>query len=182
MLVECACAGFFYYSLDSEYLITMTENSQNTQPPSQNEIDRAWRYHKNADTLFHSRLTSFVTSQSFLITGYMVSFVIPKEFLGWYSVSIRIIVARLGITYSILLFLVCDWLYKGMQRLKLKYLSGTTSAKRGDPIYQDYYFHPDPVRGFRDEGQIGKIIPRYLPLFTVGFWVLLVIVEIFRLV
>jgi hypothetical protein len=168
----------------SEHLI-MTDDTTTQQQPCESDINRAWRYHENADTIFHSRLTSFVTSQSFLITGYMVSFYITdQKFPNWYSILIRLIVALLGMTYSVLFFLVCNWLYKGMQQLKLKYLAGTISdPQTGDPIYRAYYFHPhpDPVKGLRDEGRIGKIIPRILPWITFGFWSLLVILELFRI-
>jgi hypothetical protein len=71
-----------------------------------------------------------------------------------------------------------------MQQLKLKYLAGTiTDPRSGDPIYRTYYFRPhsDPVKGLRDEGKIGKIIPLFLPWVTVGFWSLLVLLEAFRI-
>src|ERR1700731_228584 len=119
----------------------MTDDRTLKQQTDPKDIDKAWRYHRDADELFHSRLTSFVTSQSFLITGYMVSFLIPKEFPDLYSVLVRLPVALLGIMYSISFYLVCNWLYLGMQQLKRKYLTGERfEDKTGDPIYKEYYF------------------------------------------
>jgi len=141
---------------------------------SKNDIDRAWQYHKEADTLFHSRLTSFVTSQSFLVTGYMVSFSIPNTFPVWYSILLRALVAVLAMGYSASFFAVCNYLYLGMQELKHKYLYK-------DPIYETYYFHRHTSEGPRGEGKLGHIIPRWLPLGTLLFWFLVLCLELWRI-
>jgi hypothetical protein len=40
------------------------------QPPT---LNKAWEFHKDADSLLHSRISSFVLAQSFLILGYIGS-------------------------------------------------------------------------------------------------------------
>jgi hypothetical protein len=159
----------------------MTGDPTAQQQFCQNEIDRAWRYHTSADSIFHSRLTSFVTSQSFLITGYMVSFYVhTPEFPERYSECLRWLVAFLGIIYSVSFYFVCNFLYRGMQRLKDNYLAGKSASDPvGDPIYKAYYFHRG--RRKRGEGLLRHIIPRFLPIITGVFWLLLIAIDIFRI-
>jgi hypothetical protein len=161
--------------------LIMTGDPTAQQQFCQNEIDRAWRYHTSADSIFHSRLTSFVTSQSFLITGYMVSFYVhTPEFPERYSECLRWLVAFLGIIYSVSFYFVCNFLYRGMQRLKDNYLAGKSASDPvGDPIYKAYYFHRG--RRKRGEGLLRHIIPRFLPIITGVFWLLLIAIDIFRI-
>ena len=145
----------------------------------QKEIDRAWRYHEAADSIFHSRLTSFVTSQSFLITGYMVSFY-ATAFPEGYSEFLRWWVAFLAIIYSASFVFVCNFLYPGKQRLKDSYLAGGGLGNAiGDPVYQLYYFHRG--RRKRGEGWVRHIIPRFLPFITGVFWFVLIAIDVLRI-
>ena len=107
----------------------------------------------------------------------MVSFYIKApEFPDPYSVKVRLSVAVLGMAYSVSFFLVCDWLYRGMERLKRGYLAGTSLEDRtGDR--KQYYFHTSVL----GEGRIGQIIPRALPLLTFLFWAWLIVLEARRL-
>jgi hypothetical protein len=169
-------------SLLRELGCLMMTNDAPVKQSSQKDIDSAWRYHQSADTLFHSRLTSFVTSQSFLITGYMVSFYIPKEFPNWYALCVRLSVGTLAIGYSVAFYRVSNWLYLGMQELKREYLAGSSANDPiGDPIYKRYFFHRRTSQGVRGEDKIGEIIPRFLPWLTFAFWFWLLFLELWRI-
>jgi hypothetical protein len=160
----------------------MADNSPDKQASQIDIINRAWQYHENADSLFHSRLTSFVTSQSFLIAGYVASFYMQSSngFPEWYSIKVRLSVAVLGMLYSAAFFLVSNWLYQGMERLKRKYLAGKSRDDPiGDPVYKQYYYRTK-WHAVLGEGKIGLIIPWGLPLGTLLFWVWLFALEYYR--
>jgi len=92
---------------------------------------RAWEIHKDADQQLHSRLGFFTASQSFLLAAY-VSSVSKSDSWKDYLALNSVFIAVLGLSYSVIFFIGCRKLIKGIEYLKDKYLC------REDDVYAEY--------------------------------------------
>jgi hypothetical protein len=132
------------------------------QPPA---VNKAWEFHKDADSLLHSRISSFVLAQSFLVLGYIGS--IASVLQHRHPTIVRLAIILLAMFYTITFWSICGWLFHGMENLKAKYLLE-------DDVYKIFYNHVPNKPG---EGLFRYFIPHGLPALTLVFWLALAIAE-----
>lgn len=142
--------------------------------PPREDIIRAWEIHKDSDALLHSRLASFASSQSFLVTGYVIA-VANMETPTSYLSALSYMIASLGLLYAVIFLAVCSFLVSGLRRLKKKYL-------RFDPVYYSYYsrvIRVDDFEGERrqSEGWKQYAIPLFLPGLAALYWIAVIVLR-----
>lgn len=140
-------------------------------------LSRAWEIHKDADAQLQSRLSSFATSQSFLVTGYIISLDKAANGFGHYMAWVSWLLAVLGIAYAVCFLFVCNQLIGALDHIKREYLLPH------DRLYSEY----TTVLWTRlsrqklsaiPQGWRAALVPAVLPALTVCFWILVIAVRI----
>jgi len=80
--------------------------------PIKDNFQRAFEIHKDADSQLHTRVSTFVVSQSFLVAGYFNS----------YQHRLHFMMPILGLLFCYIYFKYCNRLVNGIEFLKQQYL------------------------------------------------------------
>jgi hypothetical protein len=116
------------------------------------KLDRAWRYHQNADSLNSGRVNFFIVAESMLVVGYATT----SNERFW----LRLFLIFLGLLYTLAWWYLCNRLSTRMDYLSKHYL------QKLDPIFKEYIESAT--------GPFGKtVLCTILPLGTLLFWVLM---------
>jgi hypothetical protein len=140
-------------------------------------LSRAWEIHKDADAQLQSRLSSFATSQSFLVTGYIVSLDKAANGFGHYMAWVSWLLAILGIAYAVSFLFVCNQLIGALDHIKREYLLPH------DRLYSEYTTALWTGLSRRKleaipQGWRAVVVPAVLPALAVCFWILVIVVRI----
>ncbi|WP_067223117.1 hypothetical protein [Stappia indica] len=121
---------------------------------SQQTREFVWNVHKEADSLIHARMQTFVTFEASLIGALFTIVILSKDpTQSWYFKAIVVLAGLL--TCAAFLFLNRR-IINGVIQLKQEYLLKST-------VYRKFYGSAPP----------GYILPRYLPVLFAGLWVVL---------
>jgi hypothetical protein len=158
-----------------------TPRSPRSAPDSgKTDLEWAWEFHKNCDQLLHQRLTAFTNTQAMTLAAFTLLTIarfntaVPAERIGYFEAG-RVLIAVLGLIMALLGGLVTYPMYRRLQYLNTQFLIDKL------PGYREYVITSlddmrlplirlkFPLRVYR------SIIPIWLPLVEVAFWVILLI-------
>lgn len=110
-----------------------------------------WNVHKEADSLIHARMQTFVTFEASLIGALFTIVILSKDpTQSWYF---KVIVVLVGLLTCFAFMLLNRRIIKGVIRLKKEYLSKSA-------IYKKFYGDAPPR----------YVLPKYLPVLFAGLW------------
>ena len=96
----------------------------------EDDLRRAWEYHKEADNLYHRRFNFFLVAESMLIVSFTTILTVDDKSLEPFNIAKAI--AILGLIFTFSWFYVNARLDTRIYYLKKNYL------ERGDSIYREY--------------------------------------------
>ena len=103
----------------------------NVLPQREDEVRRAWEYHKAADELLAQRMSYGMVAQSMLIVSFVTIASADHSGRPWLT-YLEIVISLLGFWYSAVQHSTTRALIRGLDRLKEAYLVPL------DSIYADY--------------------------------------------
>jgi hypothetical protein len=117
------------------------------EPPTSDQISKAWMYYQHADSLQHQRHNIFILAQTILTAAYVGFAQAPTP--------TKVLLATIGAAYALMWFMLTERVSKGMDALSDKYLE-----EDEDKIYKHYL---DSL-GWMPSGR--TILNRIMPIST----------------